>query len=614
VSILSEIKPEAEDGVRDSVTVKAKKPHRIKPPKPDKKDKTKLMVTAVALGKPTKRKKGDPDSDLPYPITKVARAIDSHGEPSEKIVVLTTTEDGRIGRFVLTETALISGQYTDLAKMVIKLNLRPYKTPKGMRELTDILLQAADKLIYIAEHEGYHLVRINGHHFDFFVWRGKVFPLGPKCPVPVVPLVTTAPLPPASCSLEDWNKHVGIHIVANPYMLVTFLAAISALLVQVFHLPRLILMLVGGSSTGKNSTQITCQSPYQPGTGEIDNFSGTEKGIQALLRPVHDMPKMMEELRQAENFDGVLRLIFDLASGASRKTSTADQQLMRSMSLTCGLIISNENTLMEMAGRETINEGLAARFLELHANAPHGMFHSLPEGMTAAEFSDMLKDASSKYYGAFWDAWVDGVAGSISKLRVQVPLNLPKLMSDLCEDMDINDPVTKRMVNGMAGWACAGVIACKLKLLPAGVDRTTIVNAMRLVLREHLARQKHNTTPVGEKVISAVRDVIDRQAGRFPSFATIKSTSQMGIYGYRKTTRDETLYLFFPSVFEELIGEKFGTDAALRQLKAAGYLSTDSEGFQRQFRLPGDSDQSGPRKRFYAIKAAICYETEESSD
>ncbi len=614
MSTFSEIKPEVEDDMRDSVAVKAKKPHRTKPFKPDKQAKAKSTATAIAVEKPTKRKKSGPDSDLPYPVTKVARAIDSYGEPSEKIVVLTTTEDGRAGRFVLTETALISGQYYELAKMVIKLNLLPYKTPKGMRELTDILLQAADKLIYIAEHEGYHLVQINGQYFDFFVWRGKVFPLGPVCPVPVVPLVATAQLPPASCCLADWNKHVGIHIVANPYMLVTFLAAISALLVQVFHLSRLILMLVGGSSTGKNTAQEVTQSSWMSNSAAIDNFSGTEKGIQALLRAVHDMPKMMEELRQAENIDGILRLIFDLASGASRKTSTADQQLMRSMALTCGLIISNENTLMEMAGRETINEGLAARFLELHANAPHGMFHSLPEGMTAAEFSDMLKDVSAKYYGAFWDAWVAGVADNIKKLRKWVPENLPKLTAELCAGMDINDPVTKRMVTGMAGWACAGVIACNLKLLPDGTSRATVVDAMRLVLREHLARQKHNTTPVGEKVISAVRDVIDRQAGRFPSFATIKSTSQMGIYGYRKTTRDETLYLFLPTVFEEQIGKKFGTDAALRQLKAAGYLSTDSAGSQRQFRLPGDGDQSGPRKRFYAIKAAICYETEESSD
>lgn len=610
----SEIKPEVGDDMRDLVAVNAKKPCRTSPTKLNKQVKTKSTMTTSVLGKPPKSKKSGPDSEIPYPITKVARAIDSQGEPSEKIVVLTATEDGRKGRFVLHETALISGQYNELAKMVIKLNLLPYKTPKGMRELTDVLLQAADKLIYLPEHEGYHLVRINGHYFDFFVWRGKIFPLGQECPVPIVPLVTTAPIPPASCSVKEWNQHIGMHIVANPYMLVTFLAAISALLVRVFNLARLILMLVGGSSTGKNSTQIVTQSSHQPGTGEIDNFSGTEKGIQALLRLVNDMPKMMEELSHTENPGGVLRLIFDIASGASRKTSTADQQLMRSNALTCGLIISNETTLLDMAGRATLNEGLAARFFELHANGPHGMFHKLPEGMTAAEFSDMLKDVSAKFYGAFWDAWVAGVATHIKKLRKWVPENVPKLKAELCAGMDINDAVTKRMVKGMAGWACAGVIACNLKLLPDGTNRATVVDALRLVLREHLARQKHNTTPVGEKVISAVRDVIDRQAGRFPSFATIKSTSQMGIYGYRKTTRDETLYLFFPTVFEELIGEKFGTDAALRQLKAAGYLSTDSEGSQRQFRLPGNGEQIAPRKRFYAIKAAICYEKEGGSD
>ena len=451
-----------------------------------------------------KRKKSDAESDLPYPITKVARAIDSQGEPTEKIVVLTTTEDGRKDRFVLPEIPLISGQYKDLVKLTIKINLLPYKSPKGMRELADLLLQAADKLVYLAEHDGYHLVQIDGYSFDFFVWRGKVYPLGPACSIPVVPLVSTAKLPPASCSLEEWNEHVGKHIVANPYMFATFLAAISALLVQVFGLSRLVLMLVGGSSTGKSSTQIATQSTYQSGVGEIDNFSGTEKGIQALLRSVHNMPKMMEELRQTEYFEGILRLIFDLASGSSRKTSSADQQLMRSLALSCGLIISNENTLMEMAGRATLNEGLAARFLELHANGPHGMFHNLPAGMTAAEFAAMLKDVSGKYYGAFWDAWVAGVSDNIKKLRKWVPENLPKLTAELCTGMEINDPVTMRMVKGMAGWACAGVIAANLKLLPAETNRATVVDALRLVLREHLARQKHNTTPVGEKIIRAM--------------------------------------------------------------------------------------------------------------
>lgn len=109
------------------------------------------------------------------------------------------------------------------------------------------------------------------------------------------------------------------------------------------------------------------------------------------------------------------------------------------------------------------------------------MFHKLPEGMAAAEFSDMLKDVSAKYYGAFWDAWVAGVTDNIKKLRKWVPENLPKLTAELCAGMDINDPVTKRMVNGMAGWltgdlsaftrAPSTFSACRKEiLLKTGID------------------------------------------------------------------------------------------------------------------------------------------------
>ncbi|MDB5743440.1 MAG: hypothetical protein JWR68_1755 [Polaromonas sp.] len=604
MSKISENKPALNNAVRKVAKTKPQDELRAKLFKLKKKNV--LAETVQVLGRPNKPKVRDPNSDLPLPIAAVRHAMNAHGEPSEKLVVVTTTDDVHLGYFVLNETALISGQNSELVKMVIKCKLLAYKTPKGIRELAGILLQAADKLIYIAEHDGYHMVQVSGHHYEFFVWRTKVYPLGRPCPVRIVPLIETAPMPPASGSLDDWNENVGKHIVVNPYMLVTLCAAVSALLVQPFRLPRLILMLVGGSSLGKSTTQQAIRSLYERSDTDIDNFSGTAKGIQASLRQDCDKPKMMEELRQAEDKEAIIQLIFDLSSGASRKTSNANQQLVCSASLTCGLIISNENTFHETAGGATITVGLAARFIELHANGPHGMFHQIPEGMTAGEFSDMLKTTSAQFYGAFWNAWVPAVSRNIEKLRTWVPENLPKLQAELCADMNINDPVTKRMVNGMAGWACAGIIALKLKLLPAITTRATIVNALRLQLREHLARQKHNTTPVGEKIISAVRDVLDRHAGRFPNFLTINSTDQMGIYGYRRTTQRETLYLFLPTVFEEILGKQFGTEPALRELKAAGYLSTDSEGHQRQIRL----SKNGRRKRFYAIKDAIRFDAE----
>jgi len=603
---IGNITPKLYVEVQKLVTAKTKKLQRIKATKLKRLVKTNSITTAQVVTKPIKRKVRGPDSDVPDPITAVMRAINAHGEPTEKIVVVTTTDDDRVRHFVLNETALISGQNSELVKMVIKCNLLAYKTPKGIRELAGILFQAADKLVYIAEHDGYHMVQVNGCHYELLVWRKMIYPLGPPCPVPIVPLVETAPMPPASGSLHDWNDNVGKHIMVNPYMLVTFCMAISSLLVQPFRLPNLVLILVGGSSLGKSTTQQVVRSIYENADNEIDNFSGTDKGILASLRQVHNMPKMMEELRQAENKEGIFSLIFDVTGGSSRKTSNADQQLVRSGSVTCGLIISNENTLTETVGHARINEGLAARCMELHAIGPYGMFHQIPKGMTAGQFSDMLKIASAKFHGAYWNTWVPAISRTIEKLRSWVPENLPKLQAELCADMDINDPVTKRMVNGMASWTCAGIIALKLKLLPAETTHATIVDAMRLVLCEHLARQKHSTTPVGEKIISSVRDILDRHGGRFHNFSTINSTDQIGIYGYRKTTQYETLYLFLPTVFEEILGKQFGTEAALRQLKAAGYLSTDSEGYQRQFRL----FKNGPRKRFYAIKDAIRFDAE----
>ena len=53
-----------------------------------------------------------------------------------------------------------------------------------------------------------------------------------------------------------------------------------------------------------------------------------------------------------------------------------------------------------------------------------------------------------------------------------------------------------------------------------------VLKAVRLVLREHAARQAHHTTPIGEKVITTVRDFIDRNANRFPALAMFGRSDQ----------------------------------------------------------------------------------------
>ena len=62
---------------------------------------------------------------------------------------------------------------------------------------------------------------------------------------------------------------------------------------------------------------------------------------------------------------------------------------------------------------------------------------------------------------------------------------------------------------------------------------------------------------------------------------------------------------FLPSVFEQLVGQKFGTEAAARALSAAGFLKcTKVAGYQHQKRVPSMNGES-ERKRFYAVLGRI---------
>lgn len=152
----------------------------------------------------------------------------------------------------------------------------------------------------------------------------------------------------------------------------------------------------------------------------------------------------------------------------------------------------------------------------------------------------------------------------------------------------------------MTGWLAINLKVLKLK-------PEVVLKAVRLVLREHAARQAHHTTPIGEKVITTVRDFIDRNANRFPALAMFGRSDQSNVMGYTKGSGGEMVYLLLPGVLEALLTEKFGLQMALQKLYDAGYLVKNSEGWQMQVRLPMEEKL---RKRFYAIRASVRFDGE----
>ncbi len=547
-------------------------------------------------------------SPIPKAIKAVYRVVGESGQNTGRLAVEAVNQAGDTVLNVIDLKQLSLGKLDDIAQFAIDADLYAFQSRKGANELSALIRQANKLPCYIAGRDGYHRVDYGDHLIEFFVWRNLIHVFDGTTPPLALRILQGLPTyPPPSGTLEDWKSEVGVLVARNPYMLIAVLAGLTALLHQAFGLPKLVLMFVGPSSQGKTTLLCAGQSIVTSGK-DIETFAGTTKGIEAKLREHSDAPAFMDELRQADVPADLVKLVFDLENGASRKVSSGSQQVVQRGALRNGMVIANEGSLAEitLTSQVKVHEGTGARLLEVRIQAPHGAFHVLPANMTAKQFSEHMKDVTSRFHGAVWDAWVTLIAKKAQKVRKWLAENLAQVEEELLQGLQVNNPVTARLVRGMAAWACAGLLAVRYKLLDA--DRKVIIAAVRLVLEEHLKRNVHGSHSIAEQVLGAVRACIDQNASKFPPLAQFHSPEHSGIFGYRVGHGEDAEFLFLPSVFEQQFGQKYGSEATARALKDAGYLKcTKGAGYQYQKRVPSLGGGS-ERKRFYTVLARIRFD------
>lgn len=547
-------------------------------------------------------------SSLPKTIKAVYRVVGESGQNTGSLAVEAENQAADTVLHVIDLKQLSIGKLEDIAQLAVDADLYAFQSRKGVNELAALIRQADKQPCYIAGRDGYHRVEYGGQVTEFFVWRNLIHVFDGKTPPLALRILQGLDTyPPASGTLQDWKSKVGVLVVRNPYMLIAVLAGFTALLHHAFGLPKVVLMFVGPSSQGKTTLLRVAQSIVKSGK-DIETFAGTTKGVEGKLREHSDTPAFMDELRQADVPAELVKLVFDLENGASRKVSSASQQVVQRGPLRVALVAANESSLAEITSGTNVkvNEGIGARLIEVHIQAPHGAFHVLLANMTAKQTSEHMTDVTSRLYGTAWDVWVSSTAKKAQNVRKWLAENLVQVEEELVQGLQVNSPVTARLVRGMAAWACAGLLAMRFKLLDT--DRKVIIAAVRLVLEEHLKRNVHGSHSVAEQVVGAVRACIDQNASKFPPLAQFHSPEHSGIYGYRVGQGEDAEFLFLPSVFEQLFGQKYGTEATARALKAAGCLRCAKDaGYQYQKRVPGVGGGS-ERKRFYAVLGRIRFD------
>lgn len=541
--------------------------------------------------------------DMPNNLT-VNSVVDTKGHETGHLLVRAKGHADKPVQALLATSELALGRFDSLTHFAVEAKLKGYMSPKGLRTLAAILLDCEAKPVFVVLREGFHCFQNQGMRYGLYVLGQTVHYFGPKPPMEVVLLTKSGSKEPPSGSLESWHRAIGVHMAGNPNMVVSVLAALAPGAARPFGLTVPILAIVAPSSTGKTTLQQVALSTFQC-ADKIEDASGTTKGLRVMMESHPNQPVCLQDFHMAEDRSGSMELLFGVGNSGSRVTSTSDQKVQTSAELSCGLILSMEMLFMEMLGNSKIAlpEGFSARCFEMVLQGPHGAFHKLPEGVEAHQFSNQLKRACAEHYGAVWEAWIPAIASNAEQISQWLPEKLQEAEKLLLDGLEVKDSVTLRLVGAMAAWVVVGWLATKFGVIK--LKRATVTESVRLVLREHLQRQAHRTTPIGEKVISTVRDYIDRNASRFPALIMFGRNDQSNILGYVRGTGKDSVFLFLPGVFEDLLDKKFGRQMALQKLHEAGYLIKDKEGWQKLVRV--DDEQ---RKRFYAIRSSICFDGE----
>lgn len=453
-------------------------------------------------------------------------------------------------------------------------------------------------------------ITLDGKEFRAYAWHNSLYFFGEHPSYKI-----RAQKKPSGLDFEKlkgWKKYVGDLCENNPNLIVSICHALSAPLRVEYRRAFLILSLVSLTTTGKTTIQRVVTSMWQSCSGEnaVPQLQGTAIGVIDRLSQSPGQAVCFQDSRQFASADEFQSLLFSVADASSRfKYGQTTKPLQ------CTLILSNERSLLDMAARDKANldEGVFGRYLEIHAESAHGMFHDIHEADNAAEFARELETRAEEYSGAVWPVWIASLAHNWHKSIRNNNHNFKHEQDELffgldelgLEESEL-EAVDQRLIREAAFSLWAGVLASEMGVIP--FSKNEIRTAFQQVLKAYLGHRKSGRTPVAERVIEAVRGYVDQNPMRFPKLEDYGSNEvKNGCSGYRHKTRDgQELILFFPELFRKEFVGTFGSAVFNYLAKADLLVTSNNRGYQYQVRPP----RCDKRKSFVAIKADICFDAD----
>lgn len=420
----------------------------------------------------------------------------------------------------------------------------------------------------------------------------------------------TLPNYSTSGSLQDWQENVSNFCVGNSRLILSLCTAFAPPLLHLIGIENGGLHLRGSSSIGK-TTSLRVAASVWGGEDYIQRWRATDNGLEAVAAGHNDTLLCLDEISQSDpNMVG--ETAYMLANGSGKIRGAKDGRLQRKKSSWRLLFLSTgEKSLsshMAESGKKS-KAGQEVRLLEIPADTnKYGLFEHLHEYDNGAEFSDVIKDRTLKYYGVAGREFVRNIIENKASIDSAVKKFVNKFISEHVPKN--SDGQVMRAAGRFALIAAAGELATQFGI--TGWEPSCAAEGVAVCFNAWLSDRGGIGSSEETKIESQVRLYFAQHGeSRFTPWFTNSSDSRTthNRAGFRKETSNGTEFFVYPVVFKTEIAKGFDPKLVAEICVKRGLLMLSSDDkYTRSEALPGSVSNS----RCYRFASKVLGEDDES--
>jgi putative DNA primase/helicase len=257
-------------------------------------------------------------------------------------------------------------------------------------------------------------------------------------------------------------------------------------------------------------------------------------------------------------------------------------------------------------GGVIFDESMAVRFIEIPVNREFGVFDDVPAAASPADYADLVRDLSRRYYGAPIHEFLSRLTTMVTEDRDGVVDYVNARIASMRKrlDVDRSNGQQSRVADYFTLAYAAGAFAIKESILP--VTKHQLRASIADVYRSHTEAQ--GVLDVDSDPISSLRARLEKLEPTLLDLrgaANVTDSDIVNAPGYIMGNQSSKEFVFTPGQFQQLLSHRYSLKRTCDALRHKGLLIRDAGGKKESLKNQTKRRLGQHRQRVYCIPGRI---------